>query len=171
MANVNNVLTATDIHDVTTDKQGVIGQYAMTADGRIYRYAKAGAALAAGDQLAAPTTTAKTGNTKQAYKPGTQVISTAITATDADLPKFEDSVATISGAQYLVNGITKDGSVSLADKIDVAVANATSVSVAVNKFNGMTKAASGAYIGVAEVAVPNGSYFWARVEEGTAAGE
>lgn len=171
MANVNNVLTATDIHDVTTDKQGVIGQYAMTADGRIYRYAKAGAALAAGDQLAAPTTAAKTGNTKQAYKPGTQVISTAITATDADLPKFEDSVATISGAQYLVNGITKDGSVSLADKIDVAVANATSVSVAVNKFNGMTKASSGAYIGVAEVTVPNGSYFWARVEEGTAGGE
>ena len=171
MANVNNVLTATDIHDVTTDKQGVIGQYAMTADGRIYRYAKAGAALAAGDQLAAPTTTAKAGNTEADYKPGAQVIETAITATDADLPKFEDGVATISGAQYLVNGITKDGSVSLADKLDVAVANATSVNVAVNKFNGVTKAASGAYIGVAEVAVPNGSYFWARAEEGTAGGE
>lgn len=167
MANVNNVLTATDIHDVTTDKQGVIGQYAMTADGRIYRYAKAGAALAAGDQLAASTTTAKTGNTKAAYKPGTQVIATAITATDADLPKFEDSVATISGAEYLVNGIAKNGSVSLADKLDVAVANATSVSVAANPFNGMTKAASGSYVGVAEVAVPNGSYFWARIEEGT----
>ena len=167
MANVNNVLTATDIHDVTTDKQGVIGQYAMTADGRLYRYAKAGAALAAGDQLAAPTTTAKTGNTEADCKPGAQVIETAITATDADLPKFEDGVATISGAQYLVNGITKNGSVSLADKLDVAVAKATSVSVAVNKFNGMTKAASGAYVGVAEVAVPNGSYFWARVEEGT----
>ena len=168
MANVNNVLTATDIHDVTTDKQGVIGQYAMTADGRIYRYAKAGAALAAGDQLAAPTTSAKTGNTEAAYNPGAQVIATAITATDADLPKYEDGVATISNAQYLVNGITKDGTVSLADKLDAAVAKTVSVSVAVNKFNGVTKAASGAYIGVAEVAVPNGSYFWARVEEGTA---
>jgi len=170
MANVNNVLTATDIHDVTTDKQGVIGQYAMTADGRIYRYAKAGAALAAGDKLAAPTTASKTGNTEAAYNPGTQVIATAITATDADLPKFEDSVATISGAEYLVNGITKDGTVSLADKLDVAVAKSTSVSVAVNKFNGMTKSASGSYVGVAEVAVPNGSYFWARVDEGTVAG-
>lgn len=170
MANVNNVLTATDIHDVTTDKQGVIGQYAMTADGRIYRYAKAGAALAAGNKLAAPTTAAKTGNTEAAYKPGAQVIETAITATDADLPKYEDGVATINGAEYLVNGITKDGSISLADKLDVAVAKSTSVSVAVNKFNGMTKAASGSYVGVAEVAVPNGSYFWARVDEGTVAG-
>ena len=50
MANIGiQTLTANDIHDVTTEKNGILGQTAITADGRKYRYAKNGAtALAAG---------------------------------------------------------------------------------------------------------------------------
>lgn len=169
MANVQNVLTATDIHDVTTEKNGVLGQTAMTADGRVYRYAKAGGALAAGDKVAASATTAKTGTASAAYNPGAQMVGTNITVADADVDKYADSVMTVANAEYLVMGVTKDGKVSLADKLDVAVAKSASVSVAANKFNGLTKASTGATIGVVEVAVPSGSYFWLREEAGTAA--
>lgn len=169
MANVQNVLTATDIHDVTTEKNGVLGQTAMTADGRVYRYAKAGGALAAGDKVAASATTAKTGTSSAAYNPGAQMVETNITVADADVDKYADSVMTVANAEYLVMGVTKDGKVSLADKLDVAVAKSASVSVAANKFNGLTKASTGATIGVVEVAVPSGSYFWLREEAGTAA--
>ena len=169
MANVQNVLTATDIHDVTTEKNGVLGQTAMTADGRVYRYAKAGGALAAGDKVAASATTAKTGTASAAYNPGAQMVETNITVADADVDKYADSVMTVANAEYLVMGVTKDGKISLADKLDVAVAKSASVSVAANKFNGLTKASTGATIGVVEVAVPSGSYFWLREEAGTAA--
>ena len=169
MANVQNVLTATDIHDVTTEKNGVLGQTAMTADGRVYRYAKAGGVLAAGDKVAASATTAKTGTASAAYNPGAQMVETSITVADADVDKYADSVMTVANAEYLVMGVTKDGKVSLADKLDVAVAKSASVSVAANKFNGLTKASTGATIGVVEVAVPSGSYFWLREEAGTAA--
>ena len=170
MANVQNVLTATDIHDVTTEKNGVLGQTAMTADGRVYRYAKAGGALAAGDKVAASATAAKTGTTSAAYNPGAQMVETNITVLDStNVDKYADSVMTVANAEYLVMGVTKDGKVSLADKLDVAVAKSASVSVAANKFNGLTKASTGATIGVVEVAVPSGSYFWLREEAGTAA--
>lgn len=169
MANVQNVLTATDIHDVTTEKNGVLGQTAMTADGRVYRYAKAGGALAAGDKVAASATTAKTGTASAAYNPGAQMVETNITVADADVDKYADSVMTVANAEYLVMGVTKDGKISLADKLDVAVTKSASVSVAANKFNGLTKASTGATIGVVEVAVPSGSYFWLREEAGTAA--
>ena len=169
MANVQNVLTATDIHDVTTEKNGVLGQIAMTADGRVYRYAKAGGALAAGDKVAASATAAKTDTTSAAYNPGAQMVETNITVADADVDKYADSVMTVANAEYLVMGVTKDGKISLADKLDVAVTKSAAVSVAANKFNGLTKASTGATIGVVEVAVPSGSYFWLREEAGTAA--
>lgn len=167
MANVQNVLTATDIHDVTTEKNGVLGQTAMTADGRVYRYAKAGDTLAAGDKVAASASAKKTGTANAAYKPGTQMIETSITVSDSDVDKYADSVMTVANAEYLVMGVTKDGKISLADKLDVAVTKSASVSVAANQFNSLTKATTGATIGVVEVAVPAGSYFWLRQEAGT----
>lgn len=169
MANVQNVLTATDIHDVTTEKNGVLGQTAMTADGRVYRYAKAGGALAAGDKVAASATAAKSGTASAAYNPGAQMVETNITVSDADVNKYDDSVMTVANAEYLVMGITKNGKISLADKLDVAVTKSAAVKVTANKFNGLTKASTGATIGVVEVAVPSGSYFWLREEAGTAA--
>ena len=168
MANVQNVLTATDIHDVTTEKNGVLGQTAMTADGRVYRYAKAGGVLAAGDKVAASATTAKNGTANAAYNPGAQIVETSITVSDADVNKYDDSVMTVANAEYLVMGVTKNGKISLADKLDVAVTKSASVKVTANQFNGLTKASSGATIGVVEVAVPSGSYFWLRQEAGTA---
>ena len=155
-------LTSTDVHDVTTDKQGTLGQKAQTADGRVYRYAKNGAtALAAGAKVKAGATAAVTSTTKEALQVADSLVPTA--ATVSDPAAFEDGLFTVSNAKYLAGGVAKDGTVSLVDRLDAPVTKGATTKLEVNKFCDVVVTTNNDEIGVAEVAVPANAYFWAFV--------
>ena len=163
MANVRNVLAASDIHEVTTVKQGVLGQVVETADGRKYRYAKNGATpLAAGAEIEKSATSAATSTTdgKVPVAGSKVVVDNAVTASNA--PKYEDGILTVNSARYLVEGVT-DKVIALHDKVGVAIADGVATSLAANQYCGVVVKDSGASIGFAEVAVPANAYFWAYV--------
>lgn len=163
MANVRNVLSASDIHEVTTVKQGVLGQVAETADGRKYRYAKNGAvALAAGAEVEKSATAAATSTTdgKVPVAGANVVVDDAVSAANA--PKYEDGILTVASARYLVQGVTSK-TISLHDKVGVAIADGVATSLAANQYCGVVAKALGTGIGFAEVAVPANAYFWAYV--------
>lgn len=163
MALTQNTLRASDIHEVTTNKQGVLGAIGRTADGRVYRYAKNGAtALTAGATVAASATTAFASTASAAVKPGATTVPTAGTVTAANAHKYEDGILTVNGAKYLARGVTQNGVISLQDAVDVAMASGATTSLAANQYCGVV-ASSTNVIGTAEVAVPADSYFWAFV--------
>lgn len=154
-------LTGTDVHEVTTDKQHVLGAKAETRDGRTYRYAKNGAvALAAGATVIAPTQAAYASTAAGAFKVAATVIRTAGTVTAQNAPKYEDGLLTVKSAKHLVTGVEKDGTISLQDKLSVSLANGDATSLAVNQFAGVTASETNP-IATAEVAVPANAYFWA----------
>lgn len=161
MANVRNVLSASDIHEVTTVKQGVLGQVAETADGRKYRYAKnGGVALTAGSAIEKSATSAAT-STIDGDVPvagGKVVVDDAVTAQNA--PKYEDGILTVASAKYLVEGVAGK-TISLAEKASSKLADGTATSLAANQYCGVVVKDQGAEVGVAEVAVPANAYFWA----------
>lgn len=162
MANIHT-LTSTDIHDVTTEKNGVLGKTAVTADGRKYRYAKNGAtALVAGATVTKSTTVDYTSTANAARKVADGIVTTAGTVTAANAPKYEDGTLTIASAKYLAGGVAQDGTISLIDKLDRPVAASTATSLAANQFCGVVAGASNV-IGTAEVAVPANAYFWAFI--------
>ena len=161
MGSVHQTLTASQLHDVTTDKQGVLGQVARTADGRIYRYAKNGnTALAAGATVDAGGAPVHSSTTTDAGKVGDGVVNLAAGPNNPDV--YEDGVAVIASAQYLVNDATKSGVLSLADHVDTPFAKGAAVKINQNQFCGV-KAGTAKVIGTAEVAVPANAYFWAFV--------
>ena len=163
MANVRNVLSASDIHEVTTVKQGVLGQVAETADGRKYRYAKNGAvALVAGAEVQTSATAAATSTTdgKVPVAGAKVVVDDAVSAANA--PKYEDGILTVASARYLVTGVTSK-TIALHDKVGVAIADGVATSLAANQYCGVVVKAAGASLGFAEVAVPANAYFWAYV--------
>lgn len=156
-------LNTTDIHDVTTEKNGVLGSIAYTADGRQYRYAKNGAtALAAGVDIETSATAASTSTAAVAVAPGASKVVTAAAVSAANAPKYEDGILTVASAKYLTSGVAGD-TIRLQDGIDVAIASGTATSLASNTFCGVVVKASGAKIGTTETAVPAGAYFWAAV--------
>ena len=155
-------LTSTDVHDVTTDKQGTLGQMAQTADGRVYRYAKNGAtALVSGAKVKTGATIAVALTTKEALQVADSLVPTVETVPDPDA--FEDGLFTVNRAKYLAGGVTKDGTVSLVDKLDAPVAKGATTKLEANKFCGVVVTTGKDEIGVAEVAVPANAYFWAFV--------
>lgn len=157
------VLNANDIHDVTTEKNGVLGVIGRTADGRTYRYAKNGAtALAAGVAIEKSATTAATSTAAAAVVPGAVTVRTVGTVSAANAPKYEDGILTVASAQYLVNGVTND-TISLQDGVDVAIASGAATSLAANQYCGVVVKGAGTQIGTTETAVPANSYFWAFV--------
>ena len=161
MGSVHQTLTASQLHDVTTDKQGVLGQVARTADGRIYRYAKnGGTALTAGATVEAGGAPAHSSTTTDDGKVGDGVVNLAAAPNNPDV--YEDGVAVIASAQYLVNGATKSGVLSLTDHVDTPFAKGAAVKINQNQFCGV-KAGTAKVIGTAEVAVPANAYFWAFV--------
>ncbi len=164
MANIGiQTLTASDIHDVTTVKNGVLGQIATTKDGRKYRYAKNGAtALAAGATVEKSATANVSTTTSRAHKTaeGALAITTAVSAANA--PKYEDGVVTVANAKYLVNGVNST-TVSLNDRLDAPVASGATAVLAASQFCGVV-AGSTTVIGTAEIAVPANAYFWAFVQ-------
>lgn len=161
MGSVHQTLTASQLHDVTTDKQGVLGQVARTADGRIYRYAKnGGTALTAGATVEAGGAPVHSSTTTDAGKVGDGVVNLVAGPNNPDI--YEDGVAVIASAQYLVNGATKSGVLSLTDHVDTPFAEGAVVKINQNQFCGV-KAGATKVIGTAEVAVPANAYFWAFV--------
>lgn len=162
MANVGiSTLTSTDVHEVTTDKRGTLGQIAMTSDGRKYRYAKnGGTPLVAGAGIKKSATVDASGTTQAAYKPADRMIATG--ASVSSPAKYEDAIVEINKAKYLANGVTASGVVSLTEPLDVAVAKATAVKISANQFCEVATGTSDT-IGTTEVAVPANAYFWALV--------
>ncbi len=154
-------LTATDVHDVTTEKNGVLGMRAVTADGRVYRYAKNGTtALAAGATVEAPATSEFSTSTRDALQVADSTIHIASSVGSLGAA-YENAVVNINDALYLANGVSGQY-VSLADRIDRPVADSDPVVITANQYCGVV-AGSGDVIGTAEVAVPAGAYFWAFV--------
>lgn len=163
MANVGQVLTASDIHDVTTVKQGVLGQKAYTADGRVYRYAKNGAtALSAGAEIEKSATTAATSTTSEKVPVAARKVTVVAAVSASNAPKYEDGILTVASAKYLAEGVT-DKVISLKDGVDVAIANGVATSLAANQYCGVVVKSAGASLGFTEVAVPANAYFWAYV--------
>lgn len=155
------ILTAADIHDVTSVKNHVLGSPALSKDGRRYRYAKNGAvALAAGATVTFPATAAYTSTAKGVQKVSASQFLTNGTVSGGNAPLYEDSILTVAGAKYLANGVALDGTIALEDRLDRQVANTTATSLAANQYCG-TLASGSNVIGTAEVAVPAGQYFWA----------
>lgn len=156
-------LSATDLHEVTTEKTHVLGATAQTKDGRLYRYAKNGAAaLDAGDDIQKSATAAAT-STVDGEVPvaGSKVVvDNAVSAANA--PKYEDGLLTVAGAQYLVQGVAEK-TISLADKAGVVIADGTATSLAANQYCDVVVHSAGTVHGTAEVDVPAGAYFWAFV--------
>ncbi len=156
-------LTASEVHEVSTVKQHVLGAVAETRDGRIYRYAKNGAAaLAAGASVIAPTQAAYTSTVAGSNKLADTLVRTAGTVSAANAPKYEDGLLTVKGARHLVTGVAQDGTISLQDKLSVPLANGDATSLAVNRFAGVTASETNP-IAAATVAVPANAYFWAFV--------
>jgi len=73
-----------------------------------------------------------------------------------------EAIALVDKAQYLVDGLTKSGVVSLSDHLDAPFAKGTAVKINQNQFCDV-KAGATKVIGTAEVAVPANAYFWAFV--------
>lgn len=156
-------IRATDVHDVTTEKTGVLGSIAYTADGRQYRYAKNGATtLAAGADVETSATAAATSTAATAVVPGATRVVTAATVSAANAPKYEDGILTVASAKYLTSGVAGD-TISLKDGIDVAIAKSTATSLAANPYCGVVVKSSGTKIGATETAVPANAYFWLAV--------
>ncbi len=165
MANVRNVLNNSDIHAVSDVQQEVLGKFARTADGRVYRYSRIGGGVVAGDKVIAQKSN-KSGNA-EAASAGMSTIKIAATFTADEVVKFTDAIATIANVQYLVQGVNINGYISLADALDFDVPANTPVSIDSNPFNGVVKGATGnEALGVMEVKAKAGNYTWIRAGGG-----
>lgn len=161
MSNVRNVLTSSDIHDVADVQSEVLGKFARTADGRVYRYARIGDNVVPGDKVVAKNTN-KTGNA-EAASAGVSIIKIAATFTPGEVAKFTDAIATIANVQYLVQGVNPNGYISLACPLDFDVPANTPVFIDSNDFNSVEKGTTGATaLGVMEAKAKAGDYTWIR---------
>lgn len=161
MANVRNVLNNSDIHAISDVQQEVLGKFARTADGRVYRYSRIGGNVAPGDKVVAQKNS-KSGNA-EAASAGASTIKIAATFTADEVVKFTDAIVAIAGVQYLAQGVNANGYISLADALDFNVPADTHVSIDSNVFNGVVKGATGnEALGVMEVKAKAGDYTWIR---------
>lgn len=164
-ATTNPTLQGVNIHDVTTEtKFHTLGATITTQDGRVYRYAKnaSSTALSAGAELESNVTAATALNGGSAGTPaGSRIVAT--TTTIATPANYEDGTLVASNAKHLVSGVVSAQHVSLVDPLDVAVASgASAANLYANPFAVKAKD-QGTPVGVAETAVPAGSYFWSFV--------
>lgn len=158
-------LTSNDIHEVTTEKQHTLGAIAQTKDGRLYRYAKNGtSALDAGAEVVASSTSDYSSTASEDIKRSATMVHTAGTVSASNAPKYEDGILVVDGSRYLANGVSRDGTVSLVDRIDTPISESDSVALEANQFCGVgALGETGDAIGEAEVAVPANAYFWAFI--------
>lgn len=176
MSNVSQVLSANDIQDVTSTKQQDFGTVARTADGRKFRYGKAGGvALAAGKLVVAAdadanvvnkvvTAAAKIGSKQVALTAGGSVTANAYAG-----GVLQVNDATGEGYTYRVVGNTGGTNivVTLGDPIQKAlVASTSEVSLYKHECDGVVISAvdqADLPVGVPVSDIPANSFGWFQV--------
>lgn len=163
MAFTSPTLRGSDVRDVSTVKQHVIGARSFTADGRMYRYCKNGSVpLAANADIVSSTVAPVSTTLREAATRGERKIE--VSTNVGDPKNLEDGIATINGSRYLVGGALANNVVTLQEGIDIPVAKSAAVKLQVNKFcSVVAQSGSTVAIGTTEVAVPANAYFWALV--------
>lgn len=173
MSNVSQVLSTTDITEVTTDKQATLGTRGVTKDGRKFVYGKAGAAnLAPGKLVVAADADSNVVNkavTKDAPVGSKSVALTAGGAVAQDA--FADGIlqvndATGEGTSYRIAGNTAGTNivVTLAEPIQVEL-KATTSEVSLYKADSDSVVISATdqadlAVGVPLVTIPANNYGW-----------
>lgn len=169
------------IYAVSATQKEELGTLRVLSDGRMFRYAKAGAGnLTAGHMGQAAAIAADVTNEAcaNAHAIGDHVISETITAAAAAYPEnhfaggfFQINDATGEGHQYKIQSSTAVAlggtsiSLTLEDPIRVALVAATSeFTIAASCFNGVVEAAveENLAVGLAVVPVTAAYYYWAQ---------
>jgi len=176
MANLKSAFSQGLFQSSTTQREA-LGTKRMEADGRVFRYAKAGGALAAGKAAIKAVDVDNHINLPipAAYAIGSKQITITVGATAVTADQYKDGFlqvndATGEGYQYRIESNTAcdaSGStiVQLADPIAVAlVASTSEVSLIPNEYSGITHSATeeNAPAGVAVCAIASGSYGWVQ---------
>lgn len=170
---------AQGLFEVSATKKERLGAIRQTEDGRTFRYAKAGAALTAGQQTYGAAATAnhiKVANTGHTAAVGDKVVDILVGATavtsdqyvDGYLQVYDGAAGTV-GNQYLINSNTPCGSggyttLTLATPIRVAHVATDSMSLVPNPFSSVGQMTDLAVhcTGIAHISVASGYYFWAQ---------
>lgn len=177
-------ITPTDARKVSTTKNGMLlGSLAATRDGKLYRWSQAGASnLAAGKlnngvaRIANHTNLALTSVSNIAVN--SQVISVTLGGTAVTADQYVDATAVINdgtgvGQSLLISGNQVQATTSGAADIYLAEGVITALAIADTKVTlqpnpqaaSIVTASSVAVLanGVANTAVPAGSYYWSQV--------
>lgn len=165
-----------DVAETSPAKREAVGALRITADGRKFRYAKAGlAALTAGTLGLAPTAVA--GHQNLAASPaavGERVLTLTVGATPVAENAYEDGYLQVAeadgkGRQYRILSNTAcpaGGSVvlTLAEPVRAALTTASKVSLVPSPWAGVTASATEENLpaGVAPCDVPAGHYYFAQ---------
>lgn len=159
----------------STTKAHALGEKLVTADGRIFRYAKAGATLVAGNMIQAPAQIADhLARTPVAAAIGDLSITIALGATAATAGQYEGGWAIISttpgnGYAYPIAGnpaaaLSTSIVITLAAPLQVALTTSSRVDLQANPFNGVIQTPvttlTGACVGNAPYIITSGEYGW-----------
>jgi hypothetical protein len=167
------------LHEISLTPRHRIGERVTTNDGRVFRYAKAGAVdLVAGNALQAPAPVANHLDlTPSAAAIGDLSISLTLGATAATAGQYAAGLAIISttpgnGMAYRISGHAAIGSagagvINLEDPIQVALTTSSRVDLYANPYNGVIQTPvttlTGAVVGAAPLAVTAANFFWMQV--------
>jgi len=165
-----------DVSETSPAKREAIGALRITADGRKFRYAKAGStALASGSMGLAPAGVANHLNlTATAASVGDRVLSVTVGATAVAENAYEDGFLQVaetdgSGRQYRILSNTACAAggtvvVTLAEALRAALTTASKVSLVPSPWCGVTTSATEENLpaGVAPCDVPAGHYYFAQ---------
>lgn len=173
-------LSAQDARKVSTTKLHDFGTVAETADGRVYRYSRAG-----GSNLAAGlvnTTTAKVANhtniaVATAASVGDRQVNVTVGATAVTQGQYDGGFLVVNdsagvGCAYRIAGTPVIGSggtgiIQLAEAVATALTTSSKVSLSYNPFDQAIVSASAVALfatGSNNVAVASGSYFWTQTQ-------
>ncbi len=178
---MSNFITPIGEQDVRTISSvqagGVIGSVGGTPDGRIYRYALAGATtLDPGKvQIAAPAAANHLNRTGTATAVGETNVTFTLGATAATADQYRDgylvvNASTGAGIMYRIEGhsaVASAGSitVSLSESIKVALTTSSKVSLISNQCTGLIVSSSAVAFqatGVPNVSITNANYGWVQ---------
>lgn len=167
-----------DVHVTSENPRAKLGEKVRTADGRIYRYAKAGAtALDPGKLTVAATPVANHQNiaVAAAAAVGDTSVTVTLGATAATAGQYAEGYMVVNdadgeGIAYKVStNAAADGSescvVTLEDPIKVALTTSSEVSLVYNVYDNVVISAvdqADVVVGVPNVSVAANYYFWAQ---------
>ena len=171
-------ILAQDLYTYNTVAQHTVGEKAVSRDGRTFRYVKAGAvALRPGDWLQSPAVVANHGNLTPTavLAVGATSVTVTLGATAATLNQYAGGyliveLATTGRGQTLLikSHPAADASatlvVTLEDPVQVLTSGTTTVSLALNRYEGVIQTPvttlTGTPVGVAVGAIPAASHGW-----------